>query len=475
MTNVLRLRVVVYWAMAAWISGCGSPTPPGNNSNPPSLTVLLAPPEVDTVDAEPTDAYVLSLTNGDGTPVVGATVLFAGSNAEVAVPGEGFQASTSAQTDSRGEVAVAIRFGTEAGPGSVVASVATVQLTHTLELDVAPGATVGPAIMPEDTAVVVGVPFVVTASPVDRHGNATGDALAVTVDFGPVAAAGSQFTGTALGEARLSAELAEHEALATVRVVPDGQLVYTKGVGAWLARFDGGGPPQQLSFLVPSAAEPSVSWNPAGDRIVLGGLEGFTVFDLGGSFVLPTAWPGGTAGSDVRWPRFGPGERVYYSSADGQGAWDLRAANPDGTSAQVTIESSRFPNDDLFPDWAPDGSQFVFTADWEENSRFLLRISDASADQISTIEVEGVTPVWSPDGALIAYQELGVVGVVSPDGTISRSWEPGWSKGVTWSPGSDMLVGVSAGQIAVIDVETGETVVLTHFGTGIDAVAWRPQ
>jgi len=106
--------------------------------------------------------------------------------------------------------------------------------------------------------------------------------------------------------------------------------------------------------------------------------------------------------------------------------------------------------------------------------KFLLRISDPTVTSIQTTEVEGVTPVWSQDGALIGFQELGQVGVVSPDGSILRTWEPGWSRGVTWSPGSDMLVGISSGRMAIIDVTTGETMELATLGSQISAVAWRP-
>lgn len=252
------------------------------------------------------------------------------------------------------------------------------------------------------------------------------------------------------------------------------ELVFTRGNAAWLATFDAS-ESRQLPLTVPPAREPSVSWDADGRRIVLGGFTGFVVFDVTSDLRMPAVWPGGAAGSDVLWPRFGPDGKVHYSSFDGGSGWDLRKANPNASGAEIVIPSSRFANDDFFPDWDPSGDRFVFTADWEEKSRFLLRVADAAAIVISTIDVEGVTPVWSPDGSLIAYHELGVVGVVSPNGAINRSWDLGWSKGVTWSPDSDKLVGIRDGEIAIVDVTSGEMSILAQFGANVDAVAWRPR
>lgn len=459
--------------LSVLLAGCGSDSPTANNSNPPSLTVLSLPPQSDTIEAEPSEPYVLAVANGDGTPVVGTTVSFTGSNASVAAPGGVFRGTTSLQTDSRGEIAVSIRYGLDAGPGSVIASVPTIQRADTLELEVEPGMAVGPGIFPGDTVVVVDLPFPFTATPVDRLGNVAGPALTPTV-HGPLALDGSEATGTSIGEARLSAVLDGVTASTEILIVPDGQLVYASGSDAWLTRFDGR-EAVELGMEVPPAREPSMSWDTDGRRIVTGGYDGFVVFDLETGVVSPSAWPAGTVGSTVLWPRFGPDGRVYYTTDDGLGGWHLRHASIDAQDAEWVIPVDRFPNDDFHLDWSPDGGAFVFTADWEEPSRYLLRVSDAEANMITSLSVEGVTPVWSPDGSLIAYQELGLVGVVSPDESISRSWDLGWGKGVTWSPDSRMLVGVLDGYVTVLDVETGVSVRLIHLPGSIDAVAWRPE
>lgn len=438
-----------------------------------SLERVATPTTGDTIDAEPSDPYVLAVINGDGSPVVGTTVTFRASNAGVAPPGSAFGSSSRQVTDSRGEVAVVLRFGQVVGSGSVVATVPTIRAGDTLELDVRPGATVGPSLTVSDTTVLAGDGLRVSAAPVDRHGNATGPPLPVRVESGAITVHEGAYVATGVGEGRFSASLDGSTARAVVRVVPDGEIAYTSGSQAWLTRFDGS-ETRRLDFTVPAARERSISWNDDGDRVVVGGRPGYVVYDIVDGTVLPSAWPVRLAGSDVIWPRFGPGDTVHYSASDG-GGWDIRAMGPDGSNPKITIPSARFPNNDFFPDWAPDGRRFVFTADWEERNRFLLRISNPMATVITTIYVEGVTPVWSPDGALIAYQEQGTVGVVSPDGSVMRSWDLGWSKGVTWSPQSDMLVGVVSGRVAVLDVTTGDTVVLSDLPERIDAVAWRPE
>lgn len=470
----LLLRIASSSALVLELLGAGSTPPLGERVERPGLTVFRTPPASDSIDAEPEEAYVLSVSDEGGEPVVGTTVTFRGTNIEVAAPGGDFRQEIGLETDSRGETAVMVRFGGNAGRGRVVAAVPTLQLTDTLRLHITAGATVGPLIIPSDTTVVAGASFVLSARPVDRHGNPTGFPLDVTVDRGPVTVVGSELTGDAVGRARLSATAVGKTAYADVRVVPDGELVYTKGADAWLVRFDGS-EARQLDVVVPHAREPSVSWDRAGIRIVLGGSTGFVVFDLGTHEVSPAVWPDGAAGSDVLWPRFGPADKVYYSSSDGHGAWDLREADRNGRSGEILIPSDRFPNNDFFPDWGPDGSRFTFTADWEERNRFVLRVADTSTDFVRTLGIEGTTPVWSPDGSLIAYQELGAVGVVSPDKPIHRQWNPNWSKGVTWSPRSDMLLGIHGGQIAILNVETGEELILGQFGHGIVAVAWRPD
>lgn len=453
---------------------CGSdPSGPDDNATP-SLVRVESPSGTDTIDAEPTTEYTVVVRDGAGGTFSGLSVVFSAANMRVATSGSPFGTSAATTTDAEGRASALLKFGTGAGSGEVRATVDDLNLADTVQFDVAAGGIASGSLTPGDTTVVRGATFTPVGLAEDRHGNPLGS-VPVEVISGPLSEVGSDVIADALGIGVISATFADVTVTSEIRIVPDGQVILTKGADAWLVNFDGTGK-VELSFAVPGVREPSIDWSPDGDRVVVGGFDGFRVFDLTTQQVSPASWPGGDAGSEVIWPRFAPSGSSIIYTATGTSGWDLRTAALDATSASILIEGGAASGDDLMPDWSPSGEAFVFSADREELSKFLLRISDPAATSISTIAIEGVTPTWSPDGTLIAYQELGLVGVVSPDGTtINRSWSPGWSKGVTWSPESDLLVGLRNGTVAVIDVVTGATLELPELGTGLQAVAWRPR
>lgn len=230
---------------------------------------------------------------------------------------------------------------------------------------------------------------------------------------------------------------------------------------------------QVTGYRPPSVRELSVDWSRDGRRIVVGGVSGAEVYDIASGSVVTTSWVGG---SDVIWPRFNPaGDSIYYSAYAGPGNdWDVRRAPIDGSGVDILIPSSQSPHNDFMPAVSPTGNALVYTADWEQVNFFLLRVLDFSSGTTATINLEGVVPVWSPDGSRIGYQELGRVGSVAPDGTDKREYNPGWGKGVTFSPDGRWMVGIVGGYVEVIDVFTGQVHRLDHLGSSNGAVAWKP-
>jgi tetratricopeptide (TPR) repeat protein len=97
--------------------------------------------------------------------------------------------------------------------------------------------------------------------------------------------------------------------------------------------------------------------------------------------------------------------------------------------------------EDATPDWAPDNSRFVFPSQRSGDRRWQIYIgwADGKGDPVPLIE--GRTPSWSPDGAIIAYQGTDAQGnnpglyLVSAEGGPSvRLTQDETDRAPDWSP-----------------------------------------
>jgi Tol biopolymer transport system component len=86
---------------------------------------------------------------------------------------------------------------------------------------------------------------------------------------------------------------------------------------------------------------------------------------------------------------------------------DLYTMNVDGTGVQQLTD---FPGREYNPDWSPDGRKLVFTKFRTANGTRLTRLIVMRVDGTSRrtlLEGSGVgSPVWSPNGGKVAFEDL---------------------------------------------------------------------
>jgi len=104
-------------------------------------------------------------------------------------------------------------------------------------------------------------------------------------------------------------------------------------------------------------------------------------------------------------PTWSPdGSRIAFNS-DRDGNWEIYVIDADGSNPRRLTDS---PAWDLFPDWSPDGTEIVFftTDPGKQNQDIAVMAADGSNLRLLTDTPRTVDedPVWSPDGAYIAFQ-----------------------------------------------------------------------
>jgi Tol biopolymer transport system component len=149
--------------------------------------------------------------------------------------------------------------------------------------------------------------------------------------------------------------------------------------------------------------------------------------------------------------------------------------------------------DNVTPSISPDGKQVVFVRSHGDSPRTSIWTASADGSHLRRLERTGVNPLWSPDGAKIAYlrgkaPNWPALLLVSPQGgksttlirgapcpTVGRCRSNGVLALFGWSPdGSRIAFENSRQRLEVVDVPTGKVRSLLKLQIG-PRVAWSPD
>ena len=156
---------------------------------------------------------------------------------------------------------------------------------------------------------------------------------------------------------------------------------------------------------------------------------------------------------------------VFSAHPDGSGLSQLFRVQTDGADLRQ-ITTGRLPA--TAPAFSPDGTQIVFS----RLGSGIFRVNlDGTGLHRLTANVRDSQPVWSPDGARIAflrpYRTDWHVYTMSTSGAGQRRLAQGPAAGrPSWTRDSKAILAPSGGDVVKIDSQTGK--VLTRFGMTID-------
>jgi Tol biopolymer transport system component len=187
----------------------------------------------------------------------------------------------------------------------------------------------------------------------------------------------------------------------------------------------------------------------------------------------------------------GGGGILFSETVPGRGGIVL--VRPDGTGlVNLTANESSYETDTRDYSWSPDGSRIVFSShrDGPTSQEIYVMNADGSAQRRLTFDsghdsVFNVQPVWSLDGATIAFVHvIGLshsVWLMGPDGSDRRELANVGAivERLAWSPDSTRLLydvqNAPPTHVEVVDVRSGARRSLTPAGQTDFYASWSPD
>ena len=488
----MRTRHVAALGLVIASAACSSSsTTISGPPHPAALSVVRGAGQQDTVQSTLPTALTVSVTGSNiGQPTVQFiavlldTTITGSDSAEAYVLGDTATAQPQvfyADTiNHSGQATTFVMLGTRAGRARIIVRVPELGLVDTVAFTAQAGAAAHVVVAPIDTTVYVASHSVMRATVTDRLGNPRTDPVTLRSSAPPVASvSGTTLGAQAYGVASIIGTSGTLTDTARVTVVPIGVLAGIYGTrGVYVVNLDG----SRLRQLAPWPAE-TPHWAPSGAVIAfdpyVGGYNGSliqTVDTLGNVQQLgvdpgeePTEM-GPQYSRDGQWVYF-----TEYSPDGGQGVI-YKVSTAGGATPQTALAVSHPPNNEVEASPSPDGTQYVCRVSSGPTSLAIVTIATVT---VTTLPVDGMWPVWSPNSNMIAFvgTTTGQVGLIASDGTGLRMVGAANTSynSVDWSPDGQWLVAANATttRLDLINASSGLVLPL-DYSTGFTFPTWRP-
>jgi len=462
--------------------GCGDTSGPRAG-----LNIVSGGGGTDTVLSIFKPPLTVQLLDGDRQPMSGQTVYFNTNGFVLAAPIDdpGFVIDRlPVITDASGDASVWLVAKQWAAQGKVVVVAPSGQSVD-LYYTVLPGAPARVRADPVDTALYVGGTVTFRPYITDAYTNP----LKVTPTYqyqslSPALSisAPGKATGAAFGRGSVAVSALGFTDTVWASVVPTGRVAAQTQPFIIVTNLDG----SAFDTIPGLHAANSFDWSPVNRTFVMG--DGALVsMDTAGHTrrVLTDALM-----RSEYYPRFSyDGSYVYFAGNDSlttcYGLWRIHL---DGTGLEHVVADTSdcgviaywgAPLPDYASSASPDGTRLVYVGGTGiQYVGGTLRVRTLATGADTSLGVVGDAPRWSPTGEWIAYDSLGTLMLIHPNGTgqqalLVRYPDPLSSNAVSWSPDGQWLVYRTHDRLAVVQVATGLKLPLATT-IGLDDPTWQP-
>lgn len=481
-------------AMVVAVAACGSDSP----SSPAApkfrgIRFVSGASGTDTAMARLSEPLVVEVHDSSGALIPAGTVVRFEAQSRDGYPELQVGAFTQLEvgsfavgtTDAMGRTGAMVRLASRAGPARVAVVVPTLGLRDTVRYTVSAASAALVQLEPSDTALYVGHPLALKGQVTDMWVNPRSDPVTYTLaPAGATVTSSGTMTASALGRYTVKASAGALSNSSSVSVVPPGILTaYDAGVSEVVSVELDGSRRTRRARVVNGGLGVRPRWMGTTGRILYSSI----VDDTQELFVgepdgttrafFPTRPASITQAADPS-PSV-DGAWVYFS-AIGAGCaqpsdYCLHRARADGGGIEALAESQAMPGRTTRPSASPDGRYVAFQFDVAIGP--YIKVLDLQDHLVFPWGVPGVSPQWSPNGALIAYSAYnGDIMVLSPNDATTRVVARGRgylaADAIAWSPDSKWILGQLAEGATLVNVQTGERI-LVPLHTRAGNMNWR--